>query len=277
LVDSFYYPQFGSGTIYEAIKDRLQTGGSMLQFQASPSRISWSGTTVTGVEVVDSQGSSHHAPTAVVSSVPASEIVQMFDPPAPSEVLAAAASLRFRAQRYVFLTLNRTSVSKDNWIYFPDKTVPFGRIAEMKNFSTDLCPEGKTSLFVEYFCFTSDALWTMSNNALQALTVEWLEKLGLISAHDVQSAHFYQLEHVYPVYDREYKQRLHTLMSWLDRFDNFFAVGRPGRFRYTNQDHSLEMGILAAQSILDGRRHAIEDVGAEKEYFERGYVPQEKA
>ena len=51
------------------------------------------------------------------------------------------------------------------------------------------------------------------------------------------------------------------------------AVGRPGRFRYTNQDHSLEMGILAARSILDKRRHNIEDVGKEQEYFERGYTP----
>jgi hypothetical protein len=35
------------------------------------------------------------------------------------------------------------------------------------------------------------------------------------------------------------------------------------------------MGILAARSIIDGKRYAIEEVGAEKEYFERGYVPQD--
>jgi hypothetical protein len=60
-------------------------------------------------------------------------------------------------------------------------------------------------------------------------------------------------------------------MQWMDGFENFYAIGRPGRFRYTNQDHSLEMGILAAQSVLSGKRKNVEDVGAEREYFERGY------
>lgn len=276
LVDSFYYPQHGSGTIYEAIRRRLLDAGQTFQFSAQPSRITWSGNRVTGVEITDAAGCTMHDPAQVVCSVPASEVVKLFDPPPPPEVLQAAAGLRFRAQRYVFLTLNRASVSRDNWIYFPDANIPFGRIAEMKNFSADLCPAGKTSLFVEYFCFSSDAIWNMSDDELGQLTIGWLEKLGLITATDVLSRHYYKLEHVYPVYDLQYGERLRTLMAWLDRFDNFFAVGRPGRFRYTNQDHSLEMGILAARSIIDGKRYKVDEVGAEKEYFERGYVPTQR-
>ncbi|MBI4129168.1 hypothetical protein HY464_00575, partial [Candidatus Peregrinibacteria bacterium] len=83
----------------------------------------------------------------------------------------------------------------------------------------------------------------------------------------------YRQAHVYPLYDLMYRTHLQTILTWMDQFENFYAIGRPGRFRYTNQDHSLEMGILAARSILDGRRHNIEDVGKEQEYFERGFTP----
>ena len=44
------------------------------------------------------------------------------------------------------------------------------------------------------------------------------------------------------------------------------------RFRYNNQDHALTMGILAARGIVEEKQYNIEDVGAEQEYFEKGYV-----
>ena len=56
----------------------------------------------------------------------------------------------------------------------------------------------------------------------------------------------------------------------MDRFENLYYIGRPGRFRYNNQDHSLEMGILAAKSIIDGKKYDIEEVGSEAEYYEKG-------
>ena len=46
-----------------------------------------------------------------------------------------------------------------------------------------------------------------------------------------------------------------TIRNWLDQLENLIYVGRPGRFRYTNQDHSLEMGIIASRMILEGRRY----------------------
>jgi len=161
-------------------------------------------------------------------------------------------------------------------VYFPNKDIPFGRFAEMKNFSRKMTPEGKTSLFIEYFCFEGDRIWTMQKEELFDLTMRHMEQLGFLKRSEVTSVHHYKQQHVYPIYDMHYKERITTIMAWLDSFQNFFAIGRPGRFRYTNQDHSLEMGILAARSIIDGKRHDVENVGAEKEYFERGYVPGAK-
>ena len=61
----------------------------------------------------------------------------------------------------------------------------------------------------------------------------------------------------------------------MDNFSNLSYIGRPGRFRYNNQDHSLEMGILAAKGIAEGIRYDFDKIGTEDEYFEKGMIKNE--
>jgi hypothetical protein len=62
----------------------------------------------------------------------------------------------------------------------------------------------------------------------------------------------------------------------LDKLQNLIYLGRPGRFRYTNQDHSLEMGITACQMIVEGRKYDLDAIGSENEYFEKGPVYEKR-
>ena len=66
------------------------------------------------------------------------------------------------------------------------------------------------------------------------------------------------------------------MKSYLDSLANLIYIGRPGRFKYTNQDHSLEMGILSAKTIVEGVRYDIDGVGTETSYFEQHQVPVEQ-
>jgi hypothetical protein len=61
-----------------------------------------------------------------------------------------------------------------------------------------------------------------------------------------------------------------VVKAYLDSFSNLLYIGRPGRFRYNNQDHSLEMGMLAAKSVIESKKYDIEKVGDEAEYYESG-------
>lgn len=81
---------------------------------------------------------------------------------------------------------------------------------------------------------------------------------------------------VYPVYDMDYDKRLQVVRQWLDKLDNLIYLGRPGRFRYTNQDHSLEMGIVASRMILEGRKYDLDAIGSESEYFEKGPIYEKR-
>lgn len=276
LVDSFYYPSMGSGTIYEAIRKKIEKKGSTVLTESEPTKIHHDGKHVTKVEIKTQQGATSLQAKHVVSSIPITRLLELFEPAAPAEIQEAVRGLRFRSQAYLFLAVDKERIFPDNWVYFPDKEIPFGRLSEMKNFSPALCPQGKTSLFVEFFCFEGDEIWRASKEELFQKAIRSLEKLKILKKEEVLHVHHFKIAHVYPLYDLKYKERVQTVLKWLDSFDNFFDIGRPGRFRYTNQDHSLEMGILAAQSILTGQRMNVDDVGAEKEYFERGYVPDKK-
>lgn len=194
------------------------------------------------------------------------------EPKAPNEVLEAAKNLKFRSHVSLFITVNKPSVFPDQWIYFPDKEIPFGRIMEPKNFSKKMSPADKTSLLVEFFCWENDKIWNASKEELFELSMKWLEKLGFIRREEVIDYFVHKEKYAYPVYDLNYKEKSGIVKSYLRQFRNLQLIGRAGCFRYNNQDHALEMGILAARNIIEGKQYNIEEVGAEQEYFERGYV-----
>ena len=200
----------------------------------------------------------------------------MLDPPPPAEVLEALAGLRWRSQVYLFLTLDKPQVTADNWIYFPNREIPFGRVSEMKNFSPRMAPADKTSLFIEFFVFEDEPLWSHSKEELLDLTVPYFERWGFFQRSEIRSSRLLRRRFVYPVYDLHYLDRLEVVKRWLDRLENLIYVGRPGRFKYTNQDHSLEMGILASRSILQGIPIDLDQVGSENEYFEQGRIYEKR-
>jgi protoporphyrinogen oxidase len=276
LVDEFYYPQFGTGRIYEQIAAHLRADGTRIWTRSEPVKVHHDGRRITAVDVRTPDGLVTVRPRSLVESVPLTHFLTLLDPPPPPAVLEAARSLRWRAQVYLFLTLDKEKVTDDNWIYFPSKDIPFGRTSEMKNFSKDMCPPGKTSFFVEFFAFETDPIWSMTKEQVLDLALPYFERWGFFTRQDVRQSYLLKRQHVYPVYDAGYKARLGVIQSWLDQIENLVYIGRPGRFRYTNQDHSLEMGIIASRILLEGRRYDMDTVGSENEYFEKGPIYEKR-
>jgi protoporphyrinogen oxidase len=110
----------------------------------------------------------------------------------------------------------------------------------------------------------------MSKENLVELILPCMTEANLFERQDIREVYRIQSKNTYPIYDLDYKQYLDVAKNYLNNIKNLFYIGRPGRFRYNNQDHSLEMGILAAKSIIEGKLYDIESVGQEKDYFEKG-------
>lgn len=272
LVDTFYYPDGGTGLIYETIRKRLEEKGYSVFLNSKLKQIKNKGGILTQAIIETSEGDIEVSFSNLIESIPPYQFIETMENNAPREVREALKSLSYRHQIYLFVTLDKPQVTKDQWIYFPAKEVPFGRISEMKNFSAKMSPEGKTSLFIEFFCFEDDPVWGMNAEELLDYSLPYLEESKLISRKDVRSTYIIKEQNVYPIYNLDYERPLGIVKDYLNGFKNLYYVGRPGRFRYNNQDHSLEMGIAAARSIIEGIYTDMDTIGGEKEYYESGHL-----
>lgn len=271
LVDEFYYPQFGSGLIYETIAEKIVQKGSVVKLNCEPTKIYIEKNRIIQIDLIQNgERQIIKNPRHVISSIPLTHFLNLLSPAPEKTVLEHCKKLKWRSQVYLFLTIDKESITGDNWIYFPNKEVPFGRIAEMKNFSKDMSPQGKTSLFIEFFVTEGDPVWNMEKEKLFDLTMQNLEKMNLLKKSAVRSFYVFKKKYVYPVYDLDYKKNLAPIKKYLDTIENLTYIGRPGRFKYNNQDHSLEMGIVAAKSILVGEKPNLDNIGEKLEYFEHG-------
>lgn len=276
LVDQFYYPDLGTGMIYDSIKERVfepNNDGSKLSLKSYPVEINNDCGKITSVLIKTYDGEETLYPEFLISSIPINELLKLFKPGVPVEVNNACKKLKYRSHVSLLITLDVPSVFPDQWIYFPNTEIPFARIMEPKNFSKKLSPEDKTSLLIEFFCWENYRFWNATKKELTDLSIEWLVNLGFIKKEKVIDSYIVHKEkYAYPVYDLDYKGPVKIIKDYLSCFDNLQCIGRAGSFKYNNQDHALEMGILAARNIIEGKKYNIEEVGSEKEYFEKGYV-----
>ena len=188
---------------------------------------------------------------AVVSSMPITGLVHRLRPPAPNEVLQAAARLKFRNQIQVTLFLNNETRLPDNWVYVQDKMIPFTRFTIAHNFSRDLSPDGKTSVVFEVPCDEGDAVWKESDEAVLGLVRDhFIRHFGSLVEVKIIGTHVLRVEKEYPVFELGYRRYLDIITRYLSRFSNLQFIGRNGSFRYKNMDQSIMMGLRAARHLL---------------------------
>ncbi|MFA5363510.1 MAG: FAD-dependent oxidoreductase [Candidatus Omnitrophota bacterium] len=273
LVDRFFYPDRGIGRIFEEMKERVAVvDGNKLYLNSYPVKISHRDNRIREVLVSNGGRSFSFEPGHLISSIPITELVELLDPQPPEDILKAAHNLKFRSHISLFIFLDRPQASKNQWIYFPDREVPFGRIMEPKNWSAAMAPEDKTSLLIEFFCWHGDRTWNSSSEDLLERALPVLEKSGLAGKKEVMRHYVHREKYAYPVYDLHYKRSAEKVKNYLGSFKNLRLIGRSGRFRYNNMDHAMETGMLAARSILEDKQYDLDEAGSEQAYFERGDV-----
>ncbi|MEN9266087.1 MAG: hypothetical protein Q6K99_07610, partial [Thermostichales cyanobacterium BF4_bins_65] len=106
-----------------------------------------------------------------------------------------------------------------------------------------------------------------------ALAERELRQIELLQDQPVVGGFVVRLPRTYPIYAGNYKQDLAILQDYLKQFENLQLVGRYGSFKYNNQDHSLLMGILAAENISRPHTHNLWEVNSDDEYQEQMRVP----
>jgi protoporphyrinogen oxidase len=281
LIEQFLYPKYGPGQMWEEVARRVRAMGGEVLTGWKARRVLLNGTRVRALEAASENGETRiFEGDYFFSTMPIQELVRAFNDPAPPEILAISDGLMYRDFITVGLLVNDLKVKEsgpggarliqDNWIYIQEPDVMVGRLQVFNNWSPYLVADpGKVWVGLEYFCNTTDPLWTKPDDEMVRLATEELARIGIIEAGDVLDSTVVHVEKTYPAYFGTY-DRFEELRGHLDRYENLFLVGRNGMHRYNNQDHSMLAAMTAVDNILAGvtAKDNIWAVNTEQEYHE---------
>ncbi len=278
LLETFRYPRFGPGMMWEAARDRIveRKGqvlmGHALKQLASDGQGGWR-LTASGP---DGERAIHAA--HAISSAPMRELAARLYPLPVSTI--EASRLKYRDFLTVALMIRSDDLFPDNWIYIHDSKVKVGRVQNFRSWSPEMVPDPAVACVgLEYFCFEGDGLWSMDDTELVELAKREMDILGLVSPDKVIGGVVVRQEKAYPVYDENYAANVAAMRAELEaQHPTLHLVGRNGMHRYNNQDHAMMTAMLTAENILAGER--IYDtwcVNEDAEYHEAGDEGAHKA
>ena len=270
LVEIFAYPKRGSGEVYDRMIKAIGKAGGRVLLETPIVGISVVNGAVSGVRTA---AGAFHACEHIVSTMPLTLLVQgLGDVPAP--VAEAVARLRFRNTILVYLKIEAEDLFPDQWLYIHSDGVKVGRVTNFNNWLPELCEESSaTVLALEYWCYDGDAIWDASHSELITLAEQELRSIGLLGSARVADGHVERLRRCYPVYSRGYRDSLAPVVEHLRTIGNLWPIGRYGAFKYNNQDHSILMGLLAAENIAGGKSHDLWAINSDYDsYQEDGEV-----
>ena len=271
LIDRFAYPLRGTGSVYEMMAERIQAAGGTIH-RNSPVR-----------EVVplpdgsielsfDSGKRKNYQ--HVVSSMPLTHLLRAL-PNVPPEVSAASDALRFRNTILVYLQVESSQLFSDQWLYVHAPELEVGRITNYRNWVPELYGDDPhTILSLELWCNPGDEKWQQPDEVHIKKAIHDLHATGLIKQAQISASCVVRVPNCYPIYDLGYKDQTNVVIKHLLKLPQLHIIGRAGAFKYNNQDHSLLMGILAAENIALGRENDLWNVNTDDNYQEAAIIDE---
>jgi protoporphyrinogen oxidase len=258
LIESFIYPKYGPGQMWETVAGEFVKAGGKLVLENRVDALNVENGKVTGISFRDREGHRTDVEcTHVVSTMPVRDLVLASRAAWPESVVKAAAELEYRDFITVGLLYRAGDLPRpldDNWIYVQEPGVQVGRVQVFNNWSPYMVASPDTVwLGLEFFCKESDALWKSSDEELKKLGQAEMRQIGLVSAPHALDAVVLRVPKAYPGYFGEGYKRFDEIRSRLDAVENLFLVGRNGMHRYNNQDHSMLTAKEAAEQIVSGK------------------------
>lgn len=264
FVDTFAYPHRGTGAVYEKIAQRFVKKGGILKLSCPVESLKVD----QGQFYLTSQKTTH-VYDHVISTMPITQLMKQL-PNVPEPILQTAQSLSFRNTILVYLWVNEKNIFSDNWIYVHAPNIRFGRVTNFNNWSpiSNATTEG-TVLCLEYWCSSTDEMWSWTDSQIAEFAkMEWIAA-GIGPMSPIKEFHVVKLPKTYPVFRLGYKEQVAQLKNYLQTtYPQLCTIGRYGAFKYNNQDHSILMGLRAAEQYLFQLKDNTADVNASQIYDE---------
>lgn len=245
LDGSFYYPKYGIGMIPDKLRECI--GNELIQYKHRVSRIIHKDHKIDRVVLNDDIMVDVNR---VINTLPLTLSLRFLEPAPPPELMTIANTIKYRHLILCVYCLNRDTFSSNASVYFPNAAFPFTRLYEPKNRSTSMAPEGQTVLVLEVPCSHDNAVWNMSDSALQDMTWQALCRVESLNVDQVLHYQTYRLPFAYPVLEVGYEENVKQLHDYFEQFENLYLTGRSSLFRYLHLHDLFKSGKDVIERIL---------------------------
>lgn len=133
-----------------------------------------------------------------------------------------------------------------HWLYFPEKEFCFFRAGFPGNFSRDLIPKNKSSIYAEVAYSKGRPI---NKSGIARRIKEDLRKAGILSGNQkICAEDVNDIKYGYPIYDFNYAAARQGILKFL-RGKNIISCGRYGSWRYMSMDGCLLEGRNIAGAL----------------------------
>ena len=182
----------------------------------------------------------------LISTIPLPDLLRITEG-LPGNLAAAADRLRHSSVLGVCLGLDGPVLTKDHWVYFPDKDLPFYRVGFPTNFSDRAAPAGCGSLYAEVAHFPGSV---PEGAGLAEKVMQTLVATGLVDPSTRIAARIdLALPCAYVFHDRFRVKHVDSILGSLGE-KNILSVGRYGAWEYSAMQDAVQWGLSAAGEVL---------------------------
>lgn len=275
LIESFIYPKYGPGQMWEEVAKRFVERGGTLLLRHTANCIDIESGAVRSVTVQDSDGSTKKINCAhLISTMPVKDLVSASSNYWSPDAQEIAKNLEYRDFITVGLLYKKTDLCTeltDNWIYIQEPGYKVGRIQVFNNWSPYLVADDSCVwLGLEFFCREDDDFWPMTDDQINMIAQSEVKKLQIAKSTRALDFIVLRVPKAYPGYFGDSYKKFDVLRSEVDEVSNLFLIGRNGMHRYNNQDHSMLTAREAAHQIISGEinKEKIWSINIDDEYHE---------
>lgn len=282
LIESFYYPKYGPGELYEELAHIVKKMGATIIKKSEVIKINKKNNKIESIVYKKADKEYIENLDILISSMPLKDLVEILNNK-PKAILDIATNLPYRDFITVGILVPKLSIKNktkiktlnnnipDCWLYIQDKNVKMGRIQIFNNWSPYMVKDIKNTMWIglEYFCLENDDFWNMSSKKLKKYAEEELRRMGIIDCEVLDSCCI-KVKKAYPAYFDSYKD-IDKLINYLNSISNLYCIGRNGQHRYNNMDHSIMTAFKAVESILDNfnNKDDVWNINIDNNYHER--------
>jgi len=163
-----------------------------------------------------------------------------------ADIKSAFKKLRWNSVFNLNLGMAKNNSDGQHWIYFPQKEICFFRVGFFHNFSPNLAPPNKDSLYIE-ISYSQDKPVDKSDIIFRIK--DDLKKTGIIREDSqICRENINDIKYAYPIYDQNYQRSREKILRYLMQ-NNILPCGRFGSWRYLSMEDVILDGKKAAMLI----------------------------